>query len=365
MRAEAPMIAVLARMAEQTGAPPTRLLGEFASLALGAGRLTFTDYARLRLYDDAFWAGADKKTVIGERRNRDICQTINQHRDGGLFANRLATAAYLGAFGFPVPGVVATFAKGVAAPGPRLLRGRGDLRQFLAAGSAYPLFASPIERKSHRARIITGFDRASEMLEFAGGARAALDSYIDDVSECERFLFQEAPAPHPFLAALAGSRLAPVSLVTLTAEDEPRVLRAAWRIPVDDTVGRKTRRGDLLARVDFRSGAVLRVTRGLGLDLEEVTRHPTTGARLIGATVPDWQSLKATAIEAARATRPLALIGWEVAPCASGPMILGATETPDLSLGQLVDRKGLLDADFCAFLADHRQTSADGPLASA
>ncbi len=362
-RSEPPMMASLARMAEQSGAPPTRLLGEFAALALGPGRLTFTDYVRLRLYDDAFWSGADKKTVIGERRNRDVCQAINQHRGGGMIANRLAAQAYLGAFGFPVPGVSAIFAKGVASPGPGLLRGRGELRQFLSAGGVYPLIAGPIDGVADRQKTIIGFDQVSQMLEFEGGGRLALDSYIDDVCECERFLFQHAPAPHPSLGGFAGARLAPVSLVTLTTDDEPRLLRAAWRIPVDDGAGRRTRRGDLCARLDIRSGAVLRVTRGVGLDLEEVIRHPTTGARLIGATVPGWQSLRATAIEAARATRPLALIGWEIAPCAAGPMIIVACETPDLSLGQLVDRRGLLDAEFCAVLADRRHSAADGTFA--
>ena len=351
------MIAVLARMASQSGAPPSRLLGEFAALSFGPGKISFSDYARLRLYDDAFWSGVDKKSVIGERRGREIAHIANHSHDReGLCANRLALNAYLAAFGFPVAGVVAIFARGQAGRAPNLLHSRCELRQFLSADAPYPLSAAPMERACGSAgTVLTGYDSASGMLLCADGRGLPIDHFIADVSEAGRYLFQKPIGAHPAVTAVCGPGTGCVRVVTLRTDQGPRLFRACWSLPC----GSDRRATDLLAQLDLRTGAVLRVTRGAGPDLEEVNRHPGTGGRLIGACVPDWEALKATAVEAARAMHPLTLIGWEIAPSDAGPVILGASETPDLTLHQIAERRGLLDEPFQAFLTAQRHAAAE------
>jgi hypothetical protein len=357
-RGEASMIATLARMAGQSGAPPSRLLGEFAGLSFGPGKLAFSDYARLRLYDEAFWAGVDKKSLVGARRAREIAETLNHGQDGGgLLANRLAANAYLEAFGFAVPATLAIFAHGVAAPGRALLRSRGELRQFLACDAPYPMFAAPMAGRSQAAGPLRGCDVGAGVLERLDGRLVALDDFIDEVSEHGRFIFQRLIAPEASVAALVGPCLAQVRVVTLAGEQGPRILRACWRLPPGEARGGRGE-GELLAQLDLRSGAVLRVTRGFGPDLEEVTRHPQTGARLIGARVPGWDAVKATAIEAARALGPMAMIGWSIASSTAGPVILGLSATPDLVTHQLADRRGLLDLDFLAMMTARRHAAA-------
>ena len=58
--------------------------------------------------------------------------------------------------------------------------------------------------------------------------------------------------------------------------------------------------------------------------------------------------------EASRLLAPLALIGWDVAPTADGPVILAVDPSPDLALHQLIDRRGVLNAEFQAFIAARR-----------
>ena len=358
-RGDTSMIAMLARMATQSGAPPSRLLGEFAGLSFGPGKLAFSDYARLRLFDEAFWAGVDKKSIVGERRAREIAETLNGGHDGGSLGanNRLAANAYLEAFGFPVPATLAVFARGVAAPARTLLRSRGELRQFLACEAPYPLFAAPMAGRSRAAGPLRGCDVDAGVLERLDGRRLALDDFIDQVSEHDRFIFQKLIAPEVSVAALVGPRLTQVRVVTLAGEQGPRILRACWSLPPGEARGGRGT-GDLLAQLDLRTGAVLRVTRGFGPDLEEVTRHPQTGGRLIGARVPDWDALKATAVEAARALGPMAMIGWTIAPSTAGPVILRLTAAPDLGMHQLADRRGLLDLDFLAMMTARRHAAA-------
>ena len=59
------MVSAIARMAEAAGVPPTRLMTDFASLAIGPGRIDFADYERLRLYDEALWGHLDRRAMVG------------------------------------------------------------------------------------------------------------------------------------------------------------------------------------------------------------------------------------------------------------------------------------------------------------
>jgi hypothetical protein len=59
------MMAAIARMAEAAGVPPTRLMTDFATLAVGPGRIDFSDFERLRLYDEAFWSATAASSARG------------------------------------------------------------------------------------------------------------------------------------------------------------------------------------------------------------------------------------------------------------------------------------------------------------
>src|SRR5215472_15821330 len=119
------LMAALARMADLAGAPPTRLMADMAALSLGPGRIAFSDYERLRLYDADFWGQADRRQVAGARRARELALRANFRHDWfGLASNRIALATYLAAHGLPVPKIEAIFAPGLATPGPLVLRSR-------------------------------------------------------------------------------------------------------------------------------------------------------------------------------------------------------------------------------------------------
>ncbi|MFI4974546.1 MAG: sugar-transfer associated ATP-grasp domain-containing protein [Caulobacterales bacterium] len=358
------MMGVLVRMAEAVDTPPMKLMRDFAGLSFGPGRVSFSDYTRLRLYDEQFWAGCDRRTVIGARRNRDLMVQANyRHEWYGLAANKAAANAYLAAYGFPVIPTTALFALDIASPSPKLLRTRDELRQFLADPGVYPLFGKPVEGvQSLGSTAFAGFNAERGVLRAPGGVETPLDHFLEDV--CERYptgyLFQPLLPPHPNVAAMTGGGLATVRMITLATEQGPKVVRACWKIPgAGAFADNYWRRGNLLAQLDLKTGQVLRVTCGAGLELVEVTRHPGTRAPLIGAKVPGWQALKATAVEAARAMHGLGVIGWDMAPAEPGPVIVEMNETPDLFLNQIADRRGALDADFTAFLSSQRQAAAE------
>ncbi|MFI4935489.1 MAG: sugar-transfer associated ATP-grasp domain-containing protein [Caulobacterales bacterium] len=333
------MVGLIARMAEAAGVPPTRLMRDFAGLSFGPGRVSFSDYARLRLYDEAFWAASDRRSVVGHRRGRELALQANFRHDWfGLASNRVAASAYLATHGLPVAPLEAIFVSELATPSPNLLRTRDELRQFLNQRIGRPLVGQPAEGGG--ARVIFGdahIDPATE-----------IDHLIEDVCDNHAggYLFQPLLAPHAKFGPFVGGHLAAVRLVTLAGGAEPRVFRAVWKLPG---------RHEYLAQLDLKTGQVLRVTSGSGPDLAEVR----AGASLLALTIPDWEAMKATAVEGARLMRHLGLIGWDIAPAEDGPVILKMTPTPDLLPHQLADREGVLDPEFLDFLEGQRQAGAE------
>ena len=128
--------------------------------------------------------------------------------------------------------------------------------------------------------------------------------------------------------------------LTLAGDLGPRVLRAFWRLGGRD---------DLIASLE--------ATSGRALELFPAAAPQRAQPAPADLAVPDWARLKATASEGARLFAQFGLLGWNVAPAAEGPVILGLDPAPDLDLWQLADRRGLMAPEFLAFLAERRQTA--------
>src|SRR5262249_3930668 len=172
------------------------------------------------------------------------------------------------------------------------------------------------------------------------------------------YLLQRRVSPHAAVRAICGDRLATVRMLTTMSPDGPRIIRACWKIPAG-THGADNfwRPGNLLAQLDLGTGRVLRVIRGVGMTLEQVTHHPDTGAPLIGAVVPNWSEVARTAVEGAKVLPDLRLIGWDIAPVDGGAMLVELNQTPDFILPQLADRRGIMDEAFKGFLAECERLS--------
>ena len=327
------MMGAIARMAEAAGAPPTRLMTDFATLAVGPGRIDFSDYERLRLYDEAFWGQADRRRLIGVRRARELALAINfRHECFALATDRLAADAYLSAHGLPTAPVLAIYRPGLATPGRSLIRTRDELRAFLEALTEEPLVAQPVEGGSARLLFGPGADPAADI--------ACLLDEVRDAGEIS-WLFQPHLAPHPD-AASDGQRLAPIRILTVSGDHGPFALRALWRLGGRD---------DIVACLDLETGVVQAIFPAAAPHRVQLAPN--------GFSVPDWALLKATAVEGARLMNQFGLLGWDVASTSEGPVILRLDPTPELELHQLADRAGLMDGWFHDFIADRRRLAAE------
>jgi hypothetical protein len=350
----------LQRIAAECGTTFFGLVKDYAKLAFGPGRLTFDEYLALRLFDPKLYADADKRAFVGLTQSRKIWIKANFHVENfALAENKIAADALFAAYGFRTASTLALFCNQVAGQSPRLLRSAAELGDFLRDAAHYPLFAKPLDGfQSLGSASFDRYDRASDSLITVSGQPLPVATFAADVNANygQGYLLQRRVSPHAEVRAICGDRLATVRLLTTMTAKGPRIIRACWKIPAGaHGADNFWRAGNLLAQLDLATGRVLRVIRGVGMTLEEVTHHPDSGAALIGIHVPNWSEIVRTAVEAAKVLPDLKLVGWDIAPVDEGAVLVELNHTPDFILPQLADRRGIMDAAFKRFLADCEQ----------
>jgi hypothetical protein len=273
----------------------------------------------------------------------------------GLMRNKLAVTTLLGGYGFPIIPTLALYADAGAMRGVPVLRQPVALADFLRTTREYPLFGKPMDSQRSLGSIgLEAYDPGADCLLAGANRTIPVEEFAAAVAANYKggYLFQPRIEPHPRVRAIVGNRLATVRAITILTDQGPQLLRALWKIPAGDNVADNYwRAGNLLATLDLERGRVVRVVRGTGLALEEVTHHPDTAAPLLGIDVPGWREIVTLALEAASTLAEVPLIGWDMAAVEAGALIVEPNFTPDFFMTQLADRRGMLDAPFNAFLA--------------
>jgi len=361
--------AALLKIVAASKTSPLKIMRDYLGLAFGPGKITFEDYAQLRLFDAAYWEGVNRKEVAGKRGSVAIYQTINYRHDWwGLVSNKVASSSYLAAHGFPVIPTLAVYCSNLKAGNASVACTDQQLHKILTDESNYPMFGKPAEGVQSLGSIgLKRYVPLNKSLETYEGRVIPLDRFVDELRThyASGYLFQKFTTPHAAIRALCGDRLATVRLITLATEDGPKVFRACWKIPAGaNTADNYWRKGNLLAKVDIDQGKVLRVLSGVGLDLAHHERHPDTGAELVNFQIPHWQRMVDTVVEAARVMRHVPLIGWDVAALDDGPVIVEMNQNPDFFLPQLADGRGVLGPELTEFMAAQKRRFAEDKKAN-
>jgi hypothetical protein len=335
----------LARLKRESQRSTVEILKQYQKLAFSPGRISFDDFVRLRLFDDAFRQHLPTHAYVGSYRNRQICAKKNADaRFLGLAADKIASSAYLQAFGLPVPPTVAIFAPHCQPGRPNVLASNEELHAFLTSEAQFPLFAKPTRGyQSLGTSLIKGYEPSSRTVELDTGSKS-LAEFVQDTmcGRDDEILFQPFLSPSAQFAAICGARLSCARVVTLFVDGACHRVGAVLKIPAGPHVADNYwRPGNLLAQVDG-AGQILRVSSGAGFDYREVENHPDTGARLPGVQIDGWRAALDLVTEAASVMQSLPLIGWDIAFTDQGPVIIEMNEAPDFFLLQLAERQGVL-----------------------
>jgi hypothetical protein len=328
---------------KRTGKSPGRQMRELVWLTLAFPQIMPAEYYALHLYDDAL-SKSQRRRFMGRRRWNKLAKECNKDAaDGAIINDKLAFNRFMEP-NFPLARVKALFAAAGRAGKLADLRDEESLRSFLRDPANYPLFGKPMAASlSLGAAGFTAYDPESDRLETSTGEPVELDAFVSFVIENYSetgYLFQERVQPHSAIRAICGDRVPTIRVVTVGA-GKIEIFGALWKIPAGQNAADNFwREGNLLAQLDPESGEVVRAFRGTGVDEEEVTVHPDTGAPLVGFRIPHWESVLQTARDAAEVFSRTPVLGWDMAVTEDGCLILEGNTRPDLRLNQMADRKG-------------------------
>ncbi len=321
------LIAEALRTKRASGIGLWRQLWQATLLRWSRGRLDPWEYYSFQVFLDRYSMN-EKRRFIGWRREIALDRMLNRGTARELANDKLKFATFMHARAAPLPRIVAVYRPdGRGLTGAIGLHDPAAAAEFLAARSAYPLFAKPI-RGAH-GRL------ARALREPADGAAllADLQSHGD-----RGYLFQELLRTHGEIGAICGDRLTSARVVVLTRDDTPRILSAVWRVPTGDNatdnfdVGFA---GNLVGRVDVDSGSVDNVVQGAGWRSRPTDCHPDTGHTLRGFRLPDWPAARKLCLRCAEYFPGLRLQHWDIALTNRGPVILelnvaGGLRTPQI-----------------------------------
>ena len=198
--------------------------------------------------------------------------------------------------------------------------------------------------------LIRSVDAAAASATLGNGQTVALAGLAAEVvaNTDYGFVFQDAVAVHPAIAAITGSSaVSTVRVVTVNRTDQPEVLYTAWKLPSPTAMSDNFwQAGSLIALVAPKTGEVLQVRLASGPDTQWPEVHPVSGCQFKGITLPDWQAVLDLAIAAHAIVPDNGLLGWDIALTPQGPLIIECNENTGHALYQLAADRGVLNAEF-------------------
>lgn len=329
-------------MSERLGSVPIAAKALVARTLYG---ISLKHFFSLRVYERPVGDWPDYMSYFGELEPG--LRTLNWRGDGkAITVDKLGTAEHLTKCGIRNAPLLACIGRDRKAhpfrtrfPAPS---SPAEIEPLLA-GCADDLFVKPA--MGWRGKGVFRLDRAPD-------GWIVEDRLLTD-GEAATLLLERAPPPgllvqrrlrsHPDLAPIGGDfALSTVRINTALTEAGPRVLFAYAKL-----VGRPSltdnftggRSGNMIGELDLASGMLGRVLGrrpGRRHVVEEIDRHPATGAAFAGFRLPLWHDAVTLALETSAACAVAPLIGIDLAITAEGPMIVELQSDWGCSAAQLM-----------------------------
>lgn len=341
------------------GVSIVRQFSGLLALRFGPGRIGPGDYYAYRLFEPDI-PTEEKYRFIGWQAEAWL-DSLNDPRWHCLGLDKVLMYALLRDSGIPIPETIAIFLPGRKRilSGTRHLGSEAELHQWLRDFANYPFFSKPsasgFGRGSHWA---VGYDPQDDSVNLIGGRKINVEQFSQSFRDMEKlgYLFQVPLVHDPRLIEALGFTPSSLRIMILIDEKEgPLIHRAFWKMPTgynhcDNFDSGKS--GNIAASLELDTGRVVRAISSAGIDLQEVRVHPDSGIQLGDMVVPDWNTVKDFAADAALILPKLGFQQWDIALTDRGPVALEVNlfGTGGGDLTQVLYRKGLLDNVMLRFL---------------
>jgi hypothetical protein len=327
-------------------------ISEIYHLRLGKGKLSAKEYYDYRLFDSAF-TFEHKKTFVGAWAKGDVYMAQDPQWYG-VGNDKALSYLLLQSFGLPVPPLKAIYQTRRFHPGVRLLKTPEDFENWLRDAGNYPFFAKPVAGAFGLDSCYgEAFDPATDSIVTISGEHLPVSDFVKrrGGKDVGGLLLQDIITPHPDITTRIGRRVATARIVTIASDEDIRIHRAAFRIPVGRNVTDNFNLGaggNGFANIDIETGTLSEMYVGLGLSLQKTDKHVDTGETIKGFQLPDWQRALDIVRLGQSALFGLPILGWDIAFTPTGPVVVEFNTHPGYAMLQ-ASGSGFADAEFRRF----------------
>ncbi len=159
-----------------------------------------------------------------------------------------------------------------------------------------------------------------------------LKKYLRHKAFRQNYILQPRYLNHPDLNDISNGHLCTCRIVTYLEDNQvPKFLFSLFMMPVGDSISSNT--GAIWSAIDSETG-ILEAPSDM-YQKELIDKHPQGGGVIKGKNLPFWEEVKESCIMAHSMFSDLHFIGWDVALCREGPVILEGNISWDLEFWQL------------------------------
>ena len=152
------------------------------------------------------------------------------------------------------------------------------------------------------------------------------------------FLLEEPIIQCEEMNKLNSSSVNTIRMVTVMNEkDEVTIIATFSRIGNGKVVD-NFNSGGMTARIDVESGKIIEDAVNKNGELFE--KHPLTGTKIKGFQIPNWNEAKEMVKNAAKKSKHVRYVGWDVGLSVNGPVLVEGNQFPGHDIYQVAEKIG-------------------------
>lgn len=316
-------------------------------LSLRKRKFTPSEYYDYGMFRPAVWKQVTE-TFLPENDNLSFSTSLSgaaYQEFEPLFLDKLKFEKWARSMGFPVAETLAVYAAEQPEDGFDWLSSKAEVESFLRDASNYPLFGKPIASShSFGAVSMKSLAEDGQSILLGNGVTVSVEDIIAPIISdwADGYLLQRHMFNHPALKPHFGQATATSRIITLWAETGPEVLFFSQRLPsataMHDNQSRN-HRGH--TNVNPATGVVESISVVHRGAMKPRRHWNNPDAEFVGMEIPFHKETVSLCQNVHRHFPTLAMIGFDIAITADGPIISEANLNPYLSSLQGVTMTGI------------------------
>lgn len=153
----------------------------------------------------------------------------------------------------------------------------------------------------------------------------------------QTFVVEPLLENHPAIREIHPASLNTVKIVTLYLTNGPEIQTALIRFGNNTEVD-NVHSGGMGAGVNIETGLI--ETEAVDKHFQRYSAHPVTGKVIKGFVVPEWESVKQLALQAATVTPELRYASWDIAVTPDGPILIEGNWDAEFYAEQMLYNRG-------------------------